>query len=65
MVLLIQAYGHNRARQREKLGNLLDELGELQAEVGWVFMFFVYWHNSTFCGEVDKNNHEIEPFEKN
>ncbi|XP_057300464.1 N-alpha-acetyltransferase 35, NatC auxiliary subunit-like isoform X2 [Hydractinia symbiolongicarpus] len=29
---LIEAYGHNRARQREKLGNLLEELGELQAE---------------------------------
>ena len=43
MVLLMQAYGHNRARQREKLGNLLDELGELQAEVGRI-KFSLFMH---------------------
>lgn len=32
-VLLMQAYGHNRARQREKLGALLEEMGDLQSEV--------------------------------
>ena len=32
MTSIIEAYGHNRARQREKLGSLLEELGELQAE---------------------------------
>jgi len=31
-VLLMQAFGHNRARQREKLGALLEDLGDLQAE---------------------------------
>ena len=29
----MQAFGHNRARQREKLGALLEDLGDLQAEV--------------------------------
>ena len=33
MSSLIEAYGHNRARQREKLAALLEDLGELQIEV--------------------------------
>lgn len=37
-ILLMQAYGHNRARQREKLGALLEEMGDLQSEV-FVFLF--------------------------
>lgn len=30
---LIQLYGHNHARQRDKLAHLLDELATLQDEV--------------------------------
>lgn len=32
MVSLIQAHGHNRARQRERLGDILEDLGNLQDE---------------------------------
>ena len=36
MLGLIEAYGHNRARQREKLGALLGEFGALQVEVNCI-----------------------------
>ncbi len=32
MISLIQAHGHNRARQRERLGDILEEFGNLQDE---------------------------------
>lgn len=40
---LIQIHGHNRARQRDKLGHILEEFATLQDEVisCWHFFFFL------------------------
>lgn len=35
---LIQIHGHNRARQRDKLGHILEEFSSLQDEVSFSFL---------------------------
>ena len=42
MTSLLQAYGHNRARQRERMGDLLEDMGNLQEEVGYRSSQFLY-----------------------
>lgn len=43
---LIQIHGHNRARQRDKLGHILEEFATLQDEVIFCLHFFL---SPTFC----------------
>ena len=51
----MQAYGHNRARQREKLGALLEEMGDLQTEV-------FFYKKSIFVYQILSTNFEIHSF---
>lgn len=64
MIIMMEAYGHNRARQREKLGILLEDLGELQTEVGIlmatfsIYFLFLYIINDVedFCKRTDESS---------
>ena len=38
---ILKIAGHNRARQRDKWGHLLDDFGVLQDEVSWPTVFLI------------------------